>query len=67
MLPAWPKWIVQPRHEPLIKNLSRLQDNNCLHEQFEDVCSSMDSQLGDHGYSTFDCCPGLHVHQIFHQ
>ncbi|GFW65045.1 transposable element Tc1 transposase [Trichonephila clavipes] len=28
----------------------RLLDNKCLHEQFDDVCSSMDSQHGDHGF-----------------
>ncbi|GFT10290.1 hypothetical protein TNCV_3735461 [Trichonephila clavipes] len=27
---------------------SRFQDSKCLHEQFDVVCSSKDSQLGDH-------------------
>ncbi|GFX53042.1 transposable element Tcb2 transposase [Trichonephila clavipes] len=36
-------------HEPRVRNRGRLQDNRCLDEQFDDVCSSMYSQLGDHG------------------
>ncbi|GFX00846.1 hypothetical protein TNCV_4578131 [Trichonephila clavipes] len=37
-----------PCREPSIKNWDRLQDNKCLLEQFDDVCNSMDTQLGDH-------------------
>ncbi|GFU53214.1 hypothetical protein TNCV_2952581 [Trichonephila clavipes] len=42
--------IMKPRHEPRVKNWGHLQDNNCLLEQFDDVCRSMDSQPGDHGF-----------------
>ncbi|GFW83416.1 hypothetical protein TNCV_2545141 [Trichonephila clavipes] len=28
-----------------------LQDSKCLHEQFDEVCSSTDSQFGDQGFS----------------
>ncbi|GFV16276.1 hypothetical protein TNCV_1670811 [Trichonephila clavipes] len=48
MLIAWPKWILQPCHEPESRNGHRMQDNKCLHEQFDDVCCSMNSQFGDH-------------------
>ncbi|GFV77945.1 hypothetical protein TNCV_991 [Trichonephila clavipes] len=49
MLPTWALWIMQPRQESRINNRDRLQDNKCLPEQFDGVCSSMDSQLEGHG------------------
>ncbi|GFX84885.1 hypothetical protein TNCV_4997171 [Trichonephila clavipes] len=34
----------------LNKNRGHLQDNKCLHEQLDNICCCMDSQLGDHGF-----------------
>ncbi|GFU55439.1 hypothetical protein TNCV_2550271 [Trichonephila clavipes] len=43
-----------PRHELWVKNWGCLQNNECLHEQFDYICSSMDSQLGDHGCGSLE-------------
>ena len=40
-----PLWIAQQRHKHWIKKYSRLQ------EQFDHVCSSMNFQFGNHGFS----------------
>lgn len=39
--------IVQLRHELWAKKSNPFQDNKCLYEQFDDVCSSITCHLGD--------------------
>ena len=39
----------------LNEEMGRLEDT-CLQAQFDDVCSSKDFQLGDHGFGYFERC-----------
>ncbi|GFX89879.1 hypothetical protein TNCV_1535261 [Trichonephila clavipes] len=40
---------MQQLHAPSAKTEGRLKDNKHMHVQFDDVCSSIDFQLRDHG------------------
>ncbi|GFW30079.1 hypothetical protein TNCV_1696941 [Trichonephila clavipes] len=50
-----PITVCRPRHEPSVRNWSRLQDNKCKHEQFHGAYSSMDTHLDDHGFGYLSC------------